>query len=441
MKIEDFENFDAVVIGAGPAGLSCVKELLRKNKKILLIYPGSDLSENIGGLANQWHSQCAVFQEKDLQNSQIFNNWPLNYEEYFRYIKEIEQIFEIDIKENNSSVEIMQFENGLRSINQVKTLIGSRLKWTELFKYELSHQNLTKINGEVVTILHEGIARGILLKDGRSILFAPRIKIYLAAGCAKNTQILGQSNFNKLTDSKVFGNYLTDHPMFENHILEKGHKKNFYEIFKNKKSSGKKFKEKTKYEIVVNSKILGVFEIRHYYTKRALDENHKTISPDEILKQIVNRIMQKIFKRIVFKPLQSKLWIQLAQNLNPDSKFFVDQKAFHEAWQMDQIDLQNYHEIVNTAELLLKKWGFKLKEIKNINSVQDLRESSIPAYHPSGTTRAHASKEFGVVDGIGKLYDCENLFLCGSSIFTTPGWANPTLTIMALSMRTARLSN
>jgi hypothetical protein len=229
--------------------------------------------------------------------------------------------------------------------------------------------------------------------------------------------------------------------MFENYVLEGGNRKFFFELFENRRKAGQKYKEKIKYEVVVDSKSLGVFEIRHFYTERSIGKKRKTLSPLEIYKLIINRCTQKFFKQIVFKPLQSKLWIQIAQELNPRSKFCIDQKGMYTKWELSVNDLINYRELVTTAELLLGQWGFSLKKIKNIESLEDLKESVIPAYHPSGTTRSHRSQEFGVVDNVGKLYGCDNLFLCGSSVFTTPGWANPTLTIMALSTRTARLSS
>ena len=43
----------------------------------------------------------------------------------------------------------------------------------------------------------------------------------------------------------------------------------------------------------------------------------------------------------------------------------------------------------------------------------------------------------GVADGWGRVHGLPNLFIGGSSLFPTGGWANPTLTILALSLRTA----
>jgi choline dehydrogenase-like flavoprotein len=42
-----------------------------------------------------------------------------------------------------------------------------------------------------------------------------------------------------------------------------------------------------------------------------------------------------------------------------------------------------------------------------------------------------------VTDGWGRVHGLPNLHIAGSSLFPTGGWANPTLTILALTLRTA----
>lgn len=55
--------------------------------------------------------------------------------------------------------------------------------------------------------------------------------------------------------------------------------------------------------------------------------------------------------------------------------------------------------------------------------------------HHLGTTRMHDDPRQGVVDRHGRVHDVQNLYVAGSSVFTTGGWANPTLTIIALAAR------
>ena len=58
-------------------------------------------------------------------------------------------------------------------------------------------------------------------------------------------------------------------------------------------------------------------------------------------------------------------------------------------------------------------------------------------HHHLGTTRMHADPKQGVVDADCRVHGISNLFIAGSSVFPTAGWANPTLTIVALAARLA----
>ena len=57
--------------------------------------------------------------------------------------------------------------------------------------------------------------------------------------------------------------------------------------------------------------------------------------------------------------------------------------------------------------------------------------------HPMGTTRMHSDPKKGVVDENCRVHGISNLFMAGSSVFPTTGFANPTLTIVALAIRLA----
>ena len=57
--------------------------------------------------------------------------------------------------------------------------------------------------------------------------------------------------------------------------------------------------------------------------------------------------------------------------------------------------------------------------------------------HIMGTTRMGTSRSNSVVDRDCRVHGYDNLFVAGSSVFPTGGYANPTLTILALSLRLA----
>jgi choline dehydrogenase-like flavoprotein len=58
-------------------------------------------------------------------------------------------------------------------------------------------------------------------------------------------------------------------------------------------------------------------------------------------------------------------------------------------------------------------------------------------HHFLGTTRMHDNPRNGVVDADCRVHGVPNLFIAGSSVFPTGGYANPTLTIVALALRLA----
>lgn len=49
----------------------------------------------------------------------------------------------------------------------------------------------------------------------------------------------------------------------------------------------------------------------------------------------------------------------------------------------------------------------------------------------------HRDASLGVVDADCRVHGITNLFLAGSSVFPTAGYANPTLTLVALAVRLA----
>ena len=59
-------------------------------------------------------------------------------------------------------------------------------------------------------------------------------------------------------------------------------------------------------------------------------------------------------------------------------------------------------------------------------------------HHFMGTTRMHTDPKNGVVNADGRVHDVSNLYVAGSSVFPTSGFANPTFTMIALALRLAK---
>lgn len=57
--------------------------------------------------------------------------------------------------------------------------------------------------------------------------------------------------------------------------------------------------------------------------------------------------------------------------------------------------------------------------------------------HHMGTTRMSNSPQYSVVDRNCKVHDLDNLYIAGSSVFSTGGGCNPTMPIVQLGLRLA----
>ena len=78
--------------------------------------------------------------------------------------------------------------------------------------------------------------------------------------------------------------------------------------------------------------------------------------------------------------------------------------------------------------------------VKMMDYLWDENDESWPSYagggwHHMGTTKMSDDPKKGVVDANCQVHGIDNLFVAGSSCFSTAGASNPTLTVVALSLR------
>ncbi|MGI9509721.1 MAG: GMC oxidoreductase [Geminicoccaceae bacterium] len=108
-------------------------------------------------------------------------------------------------------------------------------------------------------------------------------------------------------------------------------------------------------------------------------------------------------------------------------------------WRLSEIDKRSIREI---AYLIGAEFGRMEKGRVRLpiwlleEGVSD-SDPILGGYHHMGTTRMADEPSAGVVDAHCKVFSTRNLFVAGSSVFTTGGAANPTLTIVALALRLA----
>lgn len=127
---------------------------------------------------------------------------------------------------------------------------------------------------------------------------------------------------------------------------------------------------------------------------------------------------------------------------NPLSRITLDSKRDAHGvplarldWQLTELDRRSVREAQDLIDSALQRAGLGRLENR-------LGEEHPPAehrgqWHHMGTTRMHVDPRHGVVDPDGRVHGMRNLYVTGSSVFPTCGYANPTLTVVALALRLA----
>jgi choline dehydrogenase-like flavoprotein len=104
-------------------------------------------------------------------------------------------------------------------------------------------------------------------------------------------------------------------------------------------------------------------------------------------------------------------------------------------WQVADADVENMRRVTQLFDQAVRRAGFGYLEPAFPDTPAAWRQAIEPAMHHMGTTRMHGSPELGVVDENSRVHGTSNLYVTGSSVFPSGGYANPTLTIVALAAR------
>jgi len=104
-------------------------------------------------------------------------------------------------------------------------------------------------------------------------------------------------------------------------------------------------------------------------------------------------------------------------------------------WRLQPIDIQNAYRVHEIWAEEFARAG--LGELQYARDGEPLKFEKAAMHHHMGTTRMHSNPQQGVVDANARVHGIRNLFVAGSSVFPTAGYANPTLTIIALALRLA----
>jgi len=106
-------------------------------------------------------------------------------------------------------------------------------------------------------------------------------------------------------------------------------------------------------------------------------------------------------------------------------------------WQLSDLDKYGIRRAHELLALEVGRSGFGRLRFELPEHEEEILHGAGGGNHHLGTTRMSEDPKTGVVDADCRLYGLHNFYVAGSSVFPTGGSANPTLTIVALSLKLA----
>jgi choline dehydrogenase-like flavoprotein len=180
-------------------------------------------------------------------------------------------------------------------------------------------------------------------------------------------------------------------------------------------------------------------------------KKHKQLTQDaRTVLLSVNSIVSLLYRRYALGRstggLPSSIWLQThaEQAPNPESRITLSDRSDVLGLKIAQIDWRLTDLDRRTAEVMIETlqagWSkFNQAHVSPVDWLTDTHSNWTTKFstssHHIGTTRMADSPQSGVVNSNCQVHGVANLFIAGSSVFPTGGYANPTLTIVALAIR------
>lgn len=138
-----------------------------------------------------------------------------------------------------------------------------------------------------------------------------------------------------------------------------------------------------------------------------------------------------------------KVGLFMEQSPNPDSRITLadstdalGRRRARLDWQLCELDWLTYVHTATAIGRAFQRAGAGRMTAALDTSARE-REPVLHSNHHLGTTRMSVAPAQGVVDADCRMHDIENLYVVGGSVFPTVSWANPTFTVLALTLRLA----
>ena len=428
-----------------------------------------------GGSTNCWGGFCSPFDDIDFKKRDWVNNsgWPITNKDLEDYYKRTKKVLELH--DDNYSLEYWQkndptlvkfpFDNDLisnkmwqfsppsRFLNIYRDTI-SESKNINLYTYA----NVTNITANELSSKIEEVEIKSTVGKSHKVRASQFI---LACGAIQNARILLSSNkqiSNGIgNQNDVVGRYFMEH--FELQTSEVWFSKDYpMKLYKNipgetkaRAELGLKETVQEKYKILNGT--LSFVPLLKSKTWKPMIERRQHKDPFYDYAKNSNSIVQKIKRKLSkvkdgnIKNIENAYSIFTRMEQEPKSfsrislsneKDSLGMPKTHLKWNLNNIEkksLRTLNKVVAKQMGISDIGRMKLAEFLVDEDDNTWSDSISFGRHHMGTTRMDNDPKKGVVDSDCKVHGISNLYVAGSSCFPTSGAANPTFTLVALSLR------
>jgi len=485
---------DICIVGAGASGISMAMDWIGGPYKVILLegggfeyddknqdlFAGKNIGQNyyplrssrlhyFGGTTGHWGGYCSTFDEIDFQKRDWVEHsgWPIKRSDLDPFYMRAHKI--VELGSYNYSLPYWQYEQPY-----MKTLLPNEdVVWNKMWQFSpptrfgvkyrdaivnapnvhlYTHAHVVDMKtDDQVTGINEIITKNF---EGRSLRV--RAKRYvLACNGIQNPRLLLASNKQAPkglgNDHDNVGRYFMDHLEIKSAEMY---------LFKPDRLILYALTGKPRAELSITAamqeqhRILnGTASLTPLKVARKMHpniENWSKEDPRESLKREHGSYIEAS-KNLRLEKISGdlydayELFTRMEQAPNPDSRITLDTEKDALGvprailnWKLGSLEKKSIRKLYELIGIEMGKAG--VGRIKLMDYLQDANDANWPdftggGWHHMGTTRMNEDPRTGVVDANCRVHGLNNLYIAGDSVFATSAAPNPTLTIIALTLR------
>lgn len=485
---------DICIIGAGAAGISIALDWMNTSKEVILLegggfeyddkvqdlYRGKTTGQKyfplkasrlhyFGGTTGHWAGMCSPFDEVDFRKRDWVpdSGWPINKKDLDPYYAKANET----LKLGPYNYEQEYWRSELKDLNPFP--LDEKVIWNKMWQYsqaqfgnlyrktivEAKNIHLFTYANAVDIQANEDVTQiqSVVVKNYAGKTHTVKAKHFILACCAiQNARMLlasdSQSSRGLGNDHDLVGRYFMEHLEVASSELW------LFKSFPTKLYTWDYGVTRASAELAITEEVqereqilngtasllplsVGMHQKPRMETWQ--DEDPRT-SSESLFKDWTDAdVAAKSEKGAIEHAFQLNTRIEQAPNPNSRVTLMAEKDELgvprvNLHWELTALDKRSVRKI---HQLIGQQFGIAgLGRVKLESFLRDENDDTFPdstngGWHHMGTTRMSEDPKKGVVNADCRVHGISNLFVAGSACYATSGAPNPTLTLVALSLR------